>query len=91
MDESLKRLKALADKNRLEIIKLLLEKNFCVSALAKRLDISESAVSQQLKILRKANLVAGIKEGYYVHYEVKKEELKKIGDFINSLDKKLSR
>ncbi|MFO7814959.1 MAG: metalloregulator ArsR/SmtB family transcription factor [Halanaerobiales bacterium] len=85
MDKILKRLKALADKNRLEIIKLLLKKNYCVSALAKRLNISESAVSQQLKILREADLVMGEKKGYYVHYLVKKENIKQISDYIINL------
>lgn len=81
----IKKIKALADENRIRIIKLLLRKNFCVKALAKRLDISESAVSQQLKVLREAELVTGIKEGYYVHYKVREEELKKIGEDIINL------
>jgi len=88
LKQIMKGIKAIADENRFKIIELLLEKRFCVSALAKRLDISESAVSQQLKILRKANLVIGIKKGYYVHYKVEKEELEKIGDFISSLFEK---
>lgn len=85
MDEVLKGLKAIADENRLKIIKLLLTKNYCVSALANQLNISESAVSQQLKILREAGLVVGEKEGYYVHYKVKTENLKKIGDYLINL------
>ena len=85
MVELLKGIKAIADENRLKIIKLLLTKNYCVGALAKRLNISESAVSQQLKILRKADLVVGVKEGYYVHYKVKKEKLQQIGDYIIEL------
>ena len=87
MEEILKRIKALADKNRLKIIEMLLEKNYCVSALSRQLNISESAVSQQLKILREADLVRGIKEGYYVHYEVKTEELKNLGKYILNLEK----
>lgn len=90
MQEVLKKIKAIANENRLKIIKLLLKKKFCVGALAKRLDISESAVSQQLKILRKAKLVVGIKEGYYVHYTVEKAELKKIGEFIINLDSEIN-
>ena len=85
MDEILKGIKALADENRLKILKLLLTKKLCVSALAKKLDISESAVSQQLKILREADLVMGVKEGYYVHYTIKKEKLQQIGDYIIEL------
>jgi DNA-binding transcriptional ArsR family regulator len=85
MEEVLQRIKALADENRLKILKLLLSKDLCVGALAKKLDISESAVSQQLKVLREADLVLGEKKGYYVHYTVKKGKLKQIGDFIDQL------
>ncbi|MGM0438228.1 MAG: ArsR/SmtB family transcription factor [Bacillota bacterium] len=80
-----KALKALGDNTRLKIVKLLLIKRFCVGALARRLGISESAVSQQLKILREAGLVLGEKEGYYVHYSVKIDKLKKVGEYISNL------
>ncbi|MFP4199435.1 MAG: ArsR/SmtB family transcription factor, partial [Halanaerobium sp.] len=72
----------------LEIIKLLLQKRFCVRALAKRLEISESAVSQQLKILREAGLVFGEKEGYFVHYSVQKERLQEAAQYLNQLSQK---
>ena len=88
MAEIIDLLKALGDERRLEIIKLLLQKRFCVKALAKRLEISESAVSQQLKILREAELVRGEKKGYYVHYTVKKEGLKEAAQYLNMLSKK---
>ncbi|MBS3742305.1 MAG: ArsR family transcriptional regulator, partial [Candidatus Cloacimonetes bacterium] len=42
MNEILKGIKALADENRLKILKLLLTKNLCVRGLAHHLDISES-------------------------------------------------
>ncbi|MCC3145127.1 metalloregulator ArsR/SmtB family transcription factor [Halanaerobium sp. Z-7514] len=81
-------LKALGDSRRLEIIELLLEKSFCVKALAKRLEISESAVSQQLKILREVALVRGEKKGYFVHYTVQKDRLKEAAEYINNLSQK---
>ncbi|ADQ13731.1 regulatory protein ArsR [Halanaerobium hydrogeniformans] len=84
-------LKALGDKRRLEIIELLLQKRFCVRALAKRLDISESAVSQQLKILRETGLVLGEKKGYFVHYTVQKERLKEAAQYLYELSQKNSR
>ena len=86
MKEILQGIKALGDKTRLKIIQSLLNKNYCVGALAKKLDISESAVSQQLKILRKADLVIGEKRGYYVHYKVKTNSLQKISDYISTLE-----
>jgi len=85
MGKMLKGIKAIADENRLKIIKLLLRKNYCVRALAEKLDISESAVSQQLKILRKAGLVVGEKKGYFVHYMVKTDNLQRIGDYLVKL------
>ncbi len=87
MEEILKGIKALADENRLKLIKLLLRKNYCVRALAERLEISESAVSQQLKVLREAGLVVGKKEGYFVHYSLILEKLRDIGQYITELGK----
>jgi len=87
MQDILKGIKALADENRLKILKLLLTKNLCVRGLAHQLDISESGVSQQLKILREAELVKGEKKGYYVHYKVVPEKIGKIGEFIIEMSK----
>lgn len=50
--------KALADENRLLLLRLLLRRNCCVRALARQLDISEAAVSQHLKVLREAGLIS---------------------------------
>ena len=78
-------LKVLGDETRLKIIILLLTKRFCVKSLAKKLEISEPAVSQHLKLLRNANLVQGEKRGYWVHYEVKKESLDNVANSIKKL------
>ncbi len=40
------------------------------------MDISESAVSQHLKILRNAGIVKGDKRGYFTHYYVDRDLLK---------------
>lgn len=82
MDEFLVILKSLADETRFKIITLLLSHDFCVGALARRLNISEAAVSQHLRILRKAGVVKGEKRGYYTHYWVDRETLKKIAEKI---------
>ncbi len=79
-------LKALADENRLKIIVLLGRENFCVNALAHRLELSEAAVSQHLKVLRKADLVEGEKISYWVHYHVKEQNLNKIGLMLENLE-----
>lgn len=68
-------MKALSDKNRLEIIDLLLNYDFCVGAIAIKLGISEASVSQHLKVLRNAGIITGEKRGYYTHYDIKHEIL----------------
>ena len=52
-------LKAISDDTRYKLVNLLLKHDLCVGALAARLNVSESAVSQHLKILRDADIVKG--------------------------------
>ena len=73
-------LRALADERRFQIINLLLTHDLCVGAIAHRLGISESALSQHLQVLRKAGLVIGEKRGYWTHYSVKRSVLNQVAD-----------
>lgn len=68
-------LKALGDPKRFELLQLMSERGYCVRALAHQSGLSESAVSQHMKILREAGLVIGVKRGYYVHYRVDRDAL----------------
>lgn len=68
-------LKALGDPTRYRLLQLMAERGYCVRALARRSGLSESAVSQHLKILREAGLTYGVKRGYYTHYCVDKQAL----------------
>jgi len=76
LTELLATLKALSDETRYNLVKLLVSHDYCVGALANRLNISESAVSQHLKVLRNAGIVKGEKRGYFTHYWVDRESLK---------------
>jgi ArsR family transcriptional regulator len=78
-------LKALADDTRLQIIRLLLQHNFCGRVLAKNLDLTESAISQHLKVLREANLLVGEKRGYFMHYAVNRDELRVLANQFEQL------
>ena len=53
---------------RLKIFQSLLERKHCVRSLSKKLGISESAISQHIKVMREARLVYGEKFGYHTHY-----------------------
>ena len=78
-------LKALADDTRMNILSLLLKKNYCVRALSQNLKISEAAISQHLKVLREAGLITGEKQSYFVHYSVNKEILHELAKEIENL------
>jgi len=68
-------LKALGDPKRYALLELMSRRGYCVSALARLTCLSESAVSQHLKVLREAGLVHGVKKGYYTHYDVDRTAL----------------
>ncbi|WP_414150891.1 ArsR/SmtB family transcription factor [Acetobacterium carbinolicum] len=78
-------LKAIADESRMKIIELLLQHNYCVRALSRRLKITEAAISQHLKVLREAGLLTGERKGYYVHYHVNRDVLKRLSSEIFKL------
>lgn len=67
--------KVLSEVSRVRIIELLKERDLCVNALAKHLDITPAAVSQHLRILRDADIVTSEKNGYFVHYGINRETL----------------
>jgi len=64
---------------------MLLGKNYCVGAISRKLQISESAVSQHIKVLKETGLVSGRKMGYYMHYDVNKDLLIQIANEIAAL------
>ena len=61
-------LKALGEPMRLKIYQALLERKHCVHSLSKKFGISESAISQHMKVMKDADLVYGEKYGYHTHY-----------------------
>ena len=69
--------KALSDPTRMRLIKLLHDSggSLCVNALAHRLGVSQSAVSQHLRVLRQVGLVQGERAGYFVHYSLDEDAL----------------
>lgn len=80
--------KALSETNRLRILKILIDndnKPLCVNALSMRLNITTSAVSQHLRILKQIRFVQSNKYGLYVHYEINFETVKKYKDCVKEV------
>lgn len=63
-------LKGFADGTRLRILCLLRGRELCVHDVVEVLEISQSAVSHQLRVLRDARLVAHRREGRHVYYRL---------------------
>jgi ArsR family transcriptional regulator, arsenate/arsenite/antimonite-responsive transcriptional repressor len=59
---------ALSDPIRLRILKLLAQRDLCVCELVYLLPATQSRVSQNLALLKNANLVSDRREGRWVHY-----------------------
>lgn len=62
--------KVLGDFNRVRILMTLVGSEMCVRDLAGRLELTDSAVSHQLRILRSSRLVKFRKEGKNVLYSI---------------------
>jgi ArsR family transcriptional regulator len=69
--------KALSDPTRLRLVKLLSEHGgaLCVNALARNLEVTQSAVSQHLRVLRQTRLVQSDRRGSHVHYSLSRARL----------------
>ena len=80
--------KVMGDGTRLKILIALINGEFCVSELADILNMSQSAVSHQLKALRNAKLIRSRRDGRMIYYALDDDHIKDILDesMIHVLD-----
>lgn len=62
--------KALGDPTRVKILSCLKAKDMCVGEIADTLNMTTSAISHQLRVLKAIKLVKGTKEGKEVRYSL---------------------
>ena len=62
--------KVLSTPTRIKIISALAKKELCVCDISELLEMSQSAISHQLRILRNHNLVKNYKKGRSVYYSL---------------------
>jgi ArsR family transcriptional regulator len=67
--------KAMGDYTRMKILWYLMKQEYCVSDLAKKIKVTESAISHQLHELRIARLVRSRKDGKKVFYSIQDEHI----------------
>lgn len=73
----------LADPTRLRLISLLATGEFCVCDLASSLEMTDSAISHQLRSLRAARLVSYRKEGRQVFYQLHDHHVLELYQTVN--------
>lgn len=73
--------KVFGDVTRVKIIYAILESEMCVCDIASLLDMTQSAISHQLRVLKKARLVKFRKEGKTVFYSLDDQHIDKIFSF----------
>ncbi|MBV6394714.1 MAG: Transcriptional repressor SmtB [Anaerolineales bacterium] len=69
---------ALSDASRVRIISLLLDGEMGVGTLAEKLNMTESAVSHQLRGLRQMRFVRARKDGRQVFYRLDDDHVEKL-------------
>ena len=72
--------KIFGDVTRLKILYALFDSELCVCDIANELNMSQSAISHQLRTLNTAKLVKNRKEGKIVYYSLDDEHVKHIFD-----------
>lgn len=70
--------KVLGDPTRLRILFTLLKSEMCVCDIVELLDVTQSAVSHQLRVLKQARLVKYRREGKSVIYSIADDHVKTI-------------
>ena len=72
--------KVFGDTTRVRIICALFEAEMCVYDLAACLNMTQSAISHQLRILKQAKLVKSRRDGRLIYYSLDDEPVKQIFD-----------
>ncbi|HCO18219.1 ArsR/SmtB family transcription factor [Gudongella oleilytica] len=72
--------KIIGDKTRMKILLALFESELCVCDIAVLLDMNQSAISHQLRVLKQAELVKYRKDGRVVYYSLDDDHVKNILD-----------
>jgi len=78
-------LKALAEPNRVEILRLTRDQPRSVGEIAAHFDISMQAVSQHLQVLKEAGLLSEQRDGARRMYAVRPDGLQAVREFIEDL------
>jgi len=78
MQKILEILKILSDETRLKIVSLLAENELCVCELMEALRMSQSRISNHLRILRNTGIIEAKREGKWIFYSLARGTMDKV-------------
>ena len=70
--------KVFGDSTRIRILYVLFERDVCVADIAEALNMTQSAISHQLRILKQAKLVSARRDGKSVIYSLADDHVRTI-------------
>ncbi len=85
MKESADLFKILSVDKRIEIVERLKKEPMSVNALADALGVTQSAVSQHLRVLKGAGLVKDERQGYWIYYSLNRDALERCRQRLNRI------
>ncbi|MCL2546037.1 MAG: metalloregulator ArsR/SmtB family transcription factor [Oscillospiraceae bacterium] len=89
--EQVTRLKALADPNRLQILRVLARNENCdcdencACHLLENANVSQPTLSHHMKILCDCGIVLGCKAGKWMHYRLNRDVINELTAFLDGL------
>ena len=78
IDRIAERFKAFGDPTRVQILSQLVEQELCVSDISQALELSQSATSHQLRILKQMHLIKFRREGKNILYSLADDHVRTI-------------
>ncbi len=89
IEKAAKLLKVVANEKRLSVLYYIKESELKVSDIEKKVNLSQSALSQHLAILREKHIVKTRRESQTIYYSLKDEKTKELLDILDDLFRKI--
>ena len=70
--------KIFSDSTRIRILDILIKEELCVQEIADALEMTQSAISHQLRVLKQAHLVKARRDGKTIYYSLADDHVETI-------------
>ena len=74
--------RALADPTRRSILQLLKQKESTPSDMLEKLEVTQPTLSHHLDVLKRANLIAGEREGQFIRYSLNMSVFERAAEYM---------